>query len=194
MKKIFFPLTITSILFFLSCSSPAPVDQSGLFSISLSAVDHTSFPLVGLAEKKASVIIFLQPECPFCNSYGKTLRQLDSSYSEKGIPLIGVVSGKNYPENEINEYREKHQLKFPVLLDPDFVLQKKLGALITPEAFLIGQDGKVLYRGMIDDWGYEIGKVRPKVNVHYLTDATEAYLAHQPISPDSTKAIGCYIE
>ena len=47
---------------------------------------------------------------------------------------------------------------------------------------------------MIDDWGYEIGKVRPKVTEHYLTDAMDAYLQNKPIALDSTKAIGCYIE
>ena len=194
MKKIFFPLTITSILFLLSCSSRAPVDQSGLFSISLSAVDHTSFPLANLAEKKASVIIFLQPECPFCNSYGKTLRQLDSVYSQRGIKFIGVVAGKNYPEQEISDFKQKNKLPFTLLLDPDFILKKQLNATTTPEAFLVDNSGKTLYRGLIDNWAYEIGKVRPMVTEHYLTDAADAFLENKKIATDSTKAIGCYIE
>jgi hypothetical protein len=104
------------------------------------------------------------------------------------------VSGKNYSEAEIKTYLDKHHLTNPILLDPDFTLQKQLGATITPEAFLINNKGKMLYRGMIDNWGYEIGKVRAHVSDHYLLDAIEAYLQNKPIAPDSTKAIGCYIE
>ncbi|MGB3077009.1 MAG: redoxin domain-containing protein [Chitinophagales bacterium] len=167
---------------------------SDLFSVELISVQHENFPFSELHSKKASVIVFLQPECPFCNSYGKTLRELDSVFKKQNILLIGVVAGKNYPENEIIAYSGKNRLQFPILLDPEFVLQKKLRATITPEAFLVSNNGAILYRGMIDNWGYEIGKVRPIVTAHYLTDAVSALLQNKPVSPDSTKAIGCYIE
>jgi hypothetical protein len=110
------------------------------------------------------------------------------------MAFIGVVSGKNYPEDDINQYMQKHQLKFKMLLDPDFSLKEGLNASVTPEAFLLDKNGKILYRGMIDNWGYEIGKVRAQVTEHYLTDAMDNYLQNKTIAPDSTKAIGCYIE
>ena len=161
---------------------------------SLQTLGHEPFSFEKLASNKATVVIFLQPECPFCNSYGKTLRNLDSVFTQQRIQLIGVVAGKNYPDNEIQDYMKKHSLKFTILLDPDFSLQKKLNAKVTPEAFLLDSDGKVMYRGMIDNWGYEIGKVRPQVTEHYLVDATSALLEKRPVPLDSTKAIGCYIE
>jgi len=185
---------IISLLVFSGCSNIKPIDKSSAFALTLSSVDHQPFSLGELTNQKASVIIFLQPECPFCNSYGKILRQLDSSFSEKDVKMIGVVAGKNYSDDEIKEYQEKHKLKFPILLDPDFALKNQLHATKTPEAFLLDSDGKLLYRGMIDNWGYEIGKVRAQVTEHYLTDAAEAFLAQKPISLDSTAAIGCYIE
>ena len=194
--KNFAPLSVLvfSLLLISACTNTKPADEASPFAMNLLSVDRQQFPMNSLSNQKGSVIIFLQPECPFCNSYGKTLRHLDSSFNAEGIMMVGVVAGKNYPDDEIKEYREKHQLKFPILLDPDFTLRDKLHATKTPEAFLLDANGKVLYRGMIDNWGYEIGKVRAQVTEHYLTDAAEAYLAQKPISLDSTAAIGCYIE
>lgn len=191
--KSFLLLTLpVTLLLILGCSKK---EQSvDLLSLELNTLQHQNFSFTKLSAHKAAAIIFLQPECPFCNSYGKTLRHLDSVLTEKGILLIGVVAGKNYPENDINAYCEKNQLHFSMLLDPDFILQKKLNAIITPEAFLVSNTGEVLYRGLIDNWAYEIGKVRPMVTEHYLTDAVTALLENKPITPDSTKAIGCYIE
>lgn len=191
--KSFLPLSLLFLLLSLgSCSKKEPAPH--LFTLELNTLQHAKFSFADLKSKKGAVIIFLQPECPFCNSYGKTLRELDSMYQMMGIPLIGVVAGKNYPEDEITAYCEKNRLHFPLLLDPDFALQKTLNAIITPEAFLVSNTGDVIYRGLIDDWAYEIGKVRPMVTEHYLTDAVHAWVENKPITLDSTKAVGCYIE
>jgi peroxiredoxin len=168
--------------------------ETDFFSLKLQTVDHETFSFQTLESGKATAIIFLQPECPFCNSYGKTFRELDSATTKAGITFIAVVAGKNYPEEEIKVYREHNRFTFPILLDPDFVLQKRLNAIITPEVFLVSNTGETLYRGLIDNWAYEIGKVRPVVSEHYLMDAVTAFLKNRPIQPDSTKAIGCYIE
>jgi len=108
--------------------------------------------------------------------------------------MYAVVAGKFYPDSEIISYREKFQLQFPFLLDPEFVLRKNLNASVTPQAYLIDEKGNVLYHGMIDNWGYEIGKARAHATEFYLTDAVNNFLAGKPIASDSTKAVGCYIQ
>lgn len=189
-------ISFCSLLFVLLLPSGCSKKEAApdFFATVLSTVQHESFSFADLRQHKAVVIIFLQPECPFCNSYANTLRRLDSTFQQADITMIGVVAGKNYADSEIMDYSAKNRLHFKMLLDPDFVLQKKLNATTTPEAFLVSNSGQTLYRGMIDNWGYEIGKVRPMVTEHYLTDAVNALLQNKPIMPDSTKAIGCYIE
>lgn len=189
-------IAFCSLLIVLILSSGCSRKEAApdFFATALSTVQQEQFSFAGLRSKKAVVIIFLQPECPFCNSYANTLRRLDSTFQQADITLLGVVAGKNYADSEIMDYSTKNRLHFKMLLDPDFVLQKKLNATTTPEAFLVSNSGQTLYRGMIDNWGYEIGKVRPMVTEHYLTDAVNALLQNKPITPDSTKAIGCFIE
>jgi len=162
--------------------------------MNLQTVEHQNFSFRDLKNNKASVILFLQPECPFCNSYGKTLKQLDSTFTSQEVKIYGVVAGKNYPDSEIISYKNQFQLSFPFLLDPDFSLKEKLKATITPQAFLVDPQGKILYHGMIDNWGYEIGKTRAHATEFYLTDAVNNFLAGKPLAIDSTKAVGCYIQ
>src|SRR5206468_11988669 len=105
-----------SITFFFLCAS-APlwlfifpsctqkdISVSSLYSVSLFTLDHQNFSLNQLSANKASVILFLQPECPFCNSYGRTLRSLDSTFESKQVKMYGVVAGKFYPDSEIVSY------------------------------------------------------------------------------------------
>lgn len=184
---------LTGFIILSSCLNKNESSAS-LFKVSLNTVDHEEFSLGSLANYRASVIVFLQPECPFCSSYGRTLRSLDSVFKSKNVKMVAAVAGKFYPDSQIMDYREKFNLSFPFLLDPDFVLKKKLNASVTPEAFFIDGKGNTIYRGMIDNWGYEIGKVRAHATEFYLIDAVNNFLAGNPVIIDSTKAVGCYIE
>src|SRR6188768_3153942 len=109
MKSSIQVLFVFGVLLMASCSQEKQPTDSSVFGITLTSLEHQPFSLAELAKQKASVIIFLQPECPFCNSYGKTLRLLDSTLTGEKIQLVGVVAGKNYPEDEIIDYQQKHQ-------------------------------------------------------------------------------------
>lgn len=190
--KLIEAILLISSLFVFSCQNEN--ENTLISSITLQTVDHQDFSFKQISSNKASVILFLQPECPFCNSYGKTLKQLDSTFSSMDVKMYAVVAGKNFPDSEIVEYKNKFNLGFPFLLDPEFVLTRQLKASVTPQAFLFNGRGEKIYYGMIDNWGYEIGKTRAHATEFYLTDAVNAFLSNKPIPIDSTKAIGCYIQ
>jgi peroxiredoxin len=182
----------TLAILFFSCGKSTSVND--FFSMQLNTLQHQPFQFSELKDNKASVFLFIQPECPFCNSYGKIFHQLDSSFTSMNVKMYGVLAGTNYPDSEMISYTQKFNLSFPVLLDPQFQLTKKIGARVTPQAFLIDQSGKIRYEGLVDDWAYEIGKQRPKISNHYLLDAATALVSNQKIPIDSTKALGCYIQ
>ena len=194
-KRFLSPL-ILLLLFYWSCSDRNDGSSGNAVSSSLqiSTLDHKSFSFDEIKNNQATVFLFLQPECPFCNSYGKTFHDIDSVYHSKHVTFYGVVSGKNYPNSEIDSFRLRNRLAFQMLLDPDFKLQKHLGARVTPEAFLLDSKGNTIYRGLVDDWAYEIGKVRAQAHNHYLTDAMDEFLSNSPVTIDSTRAVGCYIQ
>src|SRR6266576_1441197 len=97
-REIF--LCIIILAFSFSCNQKKE-ESNPMLTLNLQTVEHQNFSLQQLANNKASVILFLQPECPFCNSYGKTLKSLDSLFESKHVKTYAVVAGKFYPDSEI---------------------------------------------------------------------------------------------
>ena len=145
------------------------------------------------ATSKAKVFVFVAHDCPISNKYAPTLNTLTREYTPKGIQFYVV-----YTESDLKpETARKHAKDFgytcPALLDPRHKLSKRLGAKVTPQAFLLDKDGKTAYSGRIDDRFIDFGKERHRATVADLRNALDNTLAGKPISPKQTKSIGCYI-
>ncbi|HRD06369.1 MAG TPA: hypothetical protein PK037_02350, partial [Saprospiraceae bacterium] len=53
-------------------------------------------------------------------------------------------------------------------------------------------DGYAVYQGCLDDGYAAIGKKR-RASQQFFKNAIENYLAQKPIHPETTTAIGCFI-
>ena len=147
-----------------------------------------------LQENEFSVLLFLSPECPLCQNYSVKFSEIIEEYNNESIGFYGVLSGKYYTREEMNEFLKKYELDLPIIEDPAFNLANHYGATITPEAVLISPSGKDLYQGAIDNWAISLGQKRIKTTEFYLNDALPASLQGKEIDPSRTKPIGCYIE
>jgi hypothetical protein len=78
-------------------------------------------------------------------------------------------------------------------MDSHQVLARQAGALGTPEAVILSPDGKVLYRGRIDDRFASFGKTRLHVDQHDLRDALDEVLAGEPVAHPYAPSLGCAI-
>lgn len=150
-------------------------------------------PLAGAAEKKAVVLLFIARDCPISNAYAPELQRLYARYAPRKIGFALV-----YPEAGITlADARKHARDFgyacPVFLDPSHHWARKAGATVTPEAAVFSPQGRLLYRGRIDDLFVGWGKRRPQATRHDLRDALDAILSGKPISMTKTTAIGCFI-
>ncbi len=79
-------------------------------------------------------------------------------------------------------------------MDTDKKLTHTLGASITPEVFIMGAHGQILYSGRIDNWAWETGQKRLKATEHDLVDALNAIDAGKATYQKKTQAVGCIIE
>ncbi len=145
-------------------------------------------------KNKATVFIFLSPECPLCQSYSLTLNNLNKEFSSKGVQMIGVIPGNDFRPEEVRSYKENYQISFPVYMDRQGKLAGYFKARITPEVFVIDNSEQLRYAGRIDNWAYELGKKRSVITAHDLKDAMSALVLNKPIQVKKTKAIGCFIE
>jgi thiol-disulfide isomerase/thioredoxin len=142
---------------------------------------------------KAVVWFFILEDCPISNAYSPEINRLVAAYQPKGVSFVLVHSNPNIRSDDAKKHREDYLLKSPVVLDQDHEWVKYAGAQVTPEAVMLDPEGKLLYRGRIDDRFPALGKRRTQPKRTELRDALDSFLRNQPILISRTKAIGCYI-
>ena len=144
-------------------------------------------------DKRVKVLVFLYPECPLCQSYTREIKQLQIMYNDQ-IDFYGILPGSSYSHQEMDSFLNVYELPLDIIYDYDYSLVKELMASITPEVYLIDENNKVQYQGLIDNWLGELGRKRQYVSQYYLKDAIESFINGEEIRIKRTKAIGCFIE
>ncbi|MEM6343976.1 MAG: redoxin domain-containing protein [Bacteroidota bacterium] len=190
MKSLFWTLFCT---FGLAYSTPLWA-QNDLLQMQLPTVHGQTYELASVGEQELSVFFFLAPECPLCENYAVTIKELRQKFSRDQISFYGIFAGDTYSPNEITLYMARFQLPVKALRDPTYQLTEHFGASVTPEVFLVDSAGKVLYQGKIDNWIAALGKKRLQATRFYLEDALSASLAGREITTTKTEAVGCLIE
>jgi peroxiredoxin len=158
------------------------------FAITLQCISQTK-----VAAHKATVYIFLSDVCPICQSYTLPLKKLYESYKDKGISFIGLFPNEGVSKKDVSEFRKTYDIPFDLQLDKEAVLAKKFRATITPEVFVEGKPGVILYTGRIDDSFYAVGKRRNSISTHELEDALAQITSKQKVTNPRTQAVGCII-
>ena len=151
-------------------------------------------PFAAPAGVKAIVFLFTSTECPISNRYAPELRRLAATFVPHGV-LFRLVYPN--PAEDTAAIRE-HMAAFSyagalqALRDPEHALVKAVGATITPEAAVYA-NGRVRYRGRVDNRFVDFGVDRPAATEHDLHDAIAAILAGRPVPHPETQPVGCYI-
>lgn len=151
-----------------------------------------SHSLAEFKDKKVVVLAFLGTECPLAKLYGPRLAELDKKYAKQGVQFLGVNSNRQDAITEIAAYARSSHIDFPILKDLNNKVADQLGAVRTPEVFVLDQDGVVRYHGRIDDQ-YGVGYVKKTVSETYLQSAIDSLLAGKALAKAETGVIGCFI-
>ena len=152
-------------------------------------------------EGKYVVLEWLNFECPFVGKhYGSgNMQALQEKYTDEGVVWLSIVSsapGKQgyYPPDEMVKQKKRHNGNMTaILMDPDGTVGKTYGATVTPHMYVINPDGKLVYRGGIDD--------KPTTDeadiegaTNYVDRALTAVMNGEEVSPKQAKPYGCTIK
>jgi hypothetical protein len=143
------------------------------------------------ARAKALVFIFILPDCPISNSYAPELKRICRGFPQ--IEFYLVYADPDIAVAEARQHSKDYDFGFPGLLDPAHELVRKSGVTRTPEAAVFSLEGKLLYRGRIDDCYLDFGKKRDHAGQRDLENALSAILKNQPARWPDAPPIGCYI-
>ncbi len=139
---------------------------------------------------KLTIFVFLDAECPIVQKYAGVWRQLAADFPQ--VQYVGVFTRWN-SKSDIAQFEATYSTGLHLLRDCKGRLQRRLQPRVTPEVFLYDTQGRLAYRGAVDNWFFGLGRYRPAATDHYLRDAIEACLANKPPAIRHTEAIGCMV-
>ena len=151
-------------------------------------------PLQAPAGVEAIVFLFTSTDCPISNRYAPEVRRLSEAFASKGVAFRLIYPD---PTEQAAAIRD-HMAAFAyagaaeAFRDPEHALVKFVGATVTPEAAVVAE-GRVVYRGRIDDRFVDLGLERPSPTRRDLAEAIAAVLAGKPVEQPRTQAVGCFI-
>ena len=146
----------------------------------------------GWKQSRANVIVFLGTECPLAARYGPRLVELAEKYRGKGVRFFGVDSNQQDSLAAIAHFAQLHRVPFPVCKDAGNKVADRLGAMRTPEAFVLDSAGVVRYAGLIDDQ-FGVGYAHEKTKRAYVDEALSDVLAGRDVRTPLTRSVGCRI-
>ena len=147
---------------------------------------------VVLAPSRArALLFFIDPECPVSNGYAPEMARIARLAMNEGIVVLGIHSDPAMTPAKASAHAREHGLGMDVAIDPDQHLAKAAGVRVVPQAVLADAEGRVVYRGRIDDLRTADGKRRPAATRHDLREALAAFIAGKPVPAPGGEAFGC---
>lgn len=184
---------LLGLLVMASGCMPKAASISGLIDRSCTETDGTKALLSDLLGQRATVFITLDPECPYSQLYTHVLQDLADRFGSQGVNFIGIYPTQFIERSAALRFSEQGGMRFVQLMDSTCELSVALEARVTPEAFVTGPEGTVVYRGAIDDQAVREGRKKLDANKPYLADAIEAYLRDGHTQKE-VPAVGCIVE
>lgn len=191
-----------TLLSLLALGSPALAAEVGQ-----PAPDFTLQDLDGkphrLSDLRGKVVVleWFNPGCPYVvNAHTKgSLVDTAARKAKDGVVWLAVNSGapgkQGHGVETNREAARRWSMAYPILVDESGQVGKAYGATNTPHMYVIGKDGKLAYKGAIDNSpDGERGSPQGGTLVEYVTAALDALAAGRPVQVTETKAYGCGVK
>jgi thiol-disulfide isomerase/thioredoxin len=161
-----------------------PSFKAGLMDVSGKKPQETAFD--SHKNDKPTAYVFMSRTCPYCTMYQKRLARMSKAYAKQGLRFIMVYPTRKTPAEQKIAYHKKSGFQGPMINDKDASIAKTLGITKTPEIVLVAKDGKIVFRGGIDD----NPRSETKVKKAYLRTACDDLVAGRKVSVTSAPLYG----
>ncbi len=148
----------------------------------------------GAGQAKGTLVVFICNHCPWSKAWEGRIVEIAKTYAKRGIGTIALNPNDPgaFVEDGFAQVQERAleaQMDFPYVVDAGGLVAQAFGVQKTPEVFLFGAQGQLVYAGAVDDSPHDPEAVRQP----YLKNAIEALLQGRMIEPIETSAFGCAI-
>jgi peroxiredoxin len=138
-----------------------------------------------LADHKDNVVVleWYSHACPVCKAAMPKMKELNKTYSGKGVIWVGIDSSAAHNAEGVEKARKDNSVDYPILLDAEGTVGHAYGAQTTPHMFIINK-GTLVYAGAHDD----------KKGRNYVAESLDALLAGKAVPLAETKPYGCSVK
>lgn len=182
---------VFALVFVTAAASTARAAQAHPEAVDLSG--RSVDPLIS-GGTRPTVLIFIGTTCPISQRYSPEIQRLEREFEPRGVKFWLVDPDPADTASAIRLFLKAY--RYPsatqVLRDPDHALVKEAGVQVTPEAAVF-MDGRLAYRGRIDNWYVRLGFARRAATTQDLAAALSDLFAGQPVTARYTQAVGCFI-
>lgn len=161
----------------------------------LNVSDDQRISLNDQKKNNGLLVIFSCNTCPYVVAQEERILdvQQKAERMQIGVVIVNSNEGKRESDDskeEMKKYAKKQKYTAPYVIDSMSVMADAFGATRTPECFLFDKDGKLVYRGSIDDSPKDASAVKQ----HYLLDAMTAVSKGNAVAVGTTVSSGCTIK
>jgi len=149
---------------------------------------------VSIADYKGKIVVleWFNQGCPYVVRHykAKTMTTTSDKYKDKDVVWLAIntTSGKTAEDNKASA--EAWGIPYPILSDTSTSVARAYDAKSTPHMFVIDKEGKLAYKGAIDDDSSQDGAKGDKAK-NYVAQALDELIAGKPVSTPETKSYGC---
>jgi peroxiredoxin len=133
------------------------------------------------AQKNTTAYLFVGTQCPATAAYLDRMRALEEMYRAKGVDFVYVYPNKTDTSDAKSSFHKSARLTGPMIDDEGGKIARVFGVSHTSEVLLVSKDGRLLYRGAIDD-----SREPSQVKTRYVATALDEHLAGKPIGTTTT--------
>lgn len=148
--------------------------------------------LADLGKKRAFVFVFTTTHCPLVKRTLPKLIELDTKFGPQEVQFVAVNVGADDTIRDMASQAIEYDCSFPFVKDADLSCMKRLGIERTPEVAVLDAEGKLVYRGRVDDQ-LRLGGAKPEPTRRDLEEALRELLGGKPVSVATTTVDGCAI-
>ena len=199
MKRLAYALTLllhalaigVLILFSLAASAMDDGAETGEAAVSELVIGDEIDELIPTSRGKGVVLVFLGTECVISRRMIARLNELAVTGEKLGFKLYGLFPNQWDTSDSLEAFAADYEVEFPLILDDDARIARKLKPSVSPEVFLFDDEMRLMYRGRIDNRFAAIGVLRNKITRHDLLDAMQAISEGALPEVTYSEPVGC---
>ena len=161
----------------------------------MKSVDGKEIALKDAKTKNGILVMFSCNTCPYVIKSQERTSEVIKYAGDKGIGMVIINSNEAQREgadsySAMVKYAKKEHYNVPYVVDESSKVADAFGATRTPEVFLFDGNGKLVYKGAMED-----NPSNPSESKEiFVLSAIDNMLINHSINPNSTKSIGCTIK